>query len=154
MARAAARRDRATLEKAAARAKSAFERAQKLYIDGITDGPEAQATIRRLLDEARVAERALAEAGADESVVEVHPAALDRYLAALNDLVAHLATGEASQAVEVLRELVSRIAVTPDGPALHVEVEGHLASLLGNAPPISRETYVAEERLEPPTRGL
>ena len=53
-----------------------------------------------------------------------------------------------------MRQLVSRITVIPKGPVLHVEVEGYLASLLGNAPPLCRETYVAEEGLEPPTRGL
>ena len=149
-----ARQNRGALERTASRARAAFDRAHKLYIQGVTDGSEAEAGIRRLLDEARAAEQALAELGAEEDVVQLHPMALDRYLKALENLAAHLATGQAQQAVEILRELVSRITVAAGGPALPVEVKGRLAALLADGPPLCRRMIVAEEGLEPPTRGL
>ncbi|EYD75297.1 hypothetical protein Rumeso_03121 [Rubellimicrobium mesophilum DSM 19309] len=153
-ARAAAKRDRVKLERAAAQARSAYDRAHRLYIQSMTDGPEAERTIRELLDAARKAEAAAAEATTDTEVVELHPRALDRYLAAIEDLAAHLATGEALEAVQVLRELVARVVVTPEATATNVVVEGHLAAILGKEASLYRGMVVAEEGFEPPTHGL
>ncbi len=147
-----ARRNRARLERAASRARAAFDRAHNLYIHGVTDGPEAEAAIHRLQGEAREAEAAVAALEVDPVIVELHPASIERYLDALGDLNEHLSSGN-EEAVRIIRELVSSVTVTPKPDGLDVVVEGFLAALLGENPKC-RVLMVAEEGLEPPTRGL
>lgn len=125
-ARAVAKRDHVQLERAAAQARGAYDRAHRLYIQGVTDGPEAERTIRQLLDQARAAEAAAAEAKDETDVVELHPRALDRYLLALDDLSAHFAAGAAPEAVQILRELVARVMVTPEATITKMVVEAYL----------------------------
>lgn len=146
----AAKRDRTRLARAATKARAAYDRAHRLYIEQVTDGDEARAQIRTLLDAARTAEAALAEADAEIPVIELHPAAAERYLDALATLADELQGGASPpnrKAVEILRELVARIVITPhaDG-TIDVQVEGHLAALLGPDHPICRGTVVAEDR--------
>ncbi|MFC5567516.1 recombinase family protein [Rubellimicrobium aerolatum] len=152
----AARRDKAQLGRAATKARAAFDRAHKLYIDGVTDGPAAEANIRRLLDEARAAEIALAQAEAEVPVVELHPAALARYIDALADLAPSLAapTPPAQEAVAILRELISAVVVTPEESHVDVVMHGYMAMLLGRDRLDCRGLMVAEEGFEPPTHGL
>lgn len=147
---AAARKDRRTLERAAARARGAYERAHELYVQGVTDGDEAKENIRRLLDAMRAAEAQLAEADAETPVVELHPAATARYMAALADLGPDLCAGGGAptrHAIDTLRELVSAVVVTPTVTGVDVLVEGYLSALVGPDHAMCRHSVVAEERL-------
>ena len=143
----AARKNKSALERRLTKARAAFKRAYDLYIHGVTDGPEAEANIADLQKSVRTAEDALAAATEEVPVVELHPGALDRYLSALEDLNSQ----DADQAVQLLRELIESVTVTQTGDGLDVTVSGYLAALLGHE---CRQLVVAEEGLEPPTRGL
>jgi site-specific DNA recombinase len=144
--RASARQNRNELVRVATQARKAYDRAFRLYTQGVTDGAEAEAEIRRLLDAARAAETLAAEANAADDVVELHPASLDRYIAALSHLGPHLAEDAPgrAEAVQILRELISSATVTPRGDKdLEVTVEGYLASILG--PALHRELLVPQK---------
>lgn len=153
----AAHRDRAQLDRTASKARAAYDRAHRLYVEGVTDGDEARTQIRQLLDAARQAEAARDAASTEVQVVELHPAAADRYLDALAGLADYMGDARsdtARRAVETLRELVDRVVVTIRDDGTDVQVEGRLSALLGEDHPVCRGTMVAEEGLEPPTRGL
>ncbi|MCC5984605.1 MAG: recombinase family protein [Rhodobacteraceae bacterium] len=145
-----ARRDRARLERATARAKAAFDRAFQLYIYGVTDGPAAEADIHRLQNEAREAEAALARADETHEVLEIHPASIERYIGALADLAGRFHTAD-PDAVGIIRELVSAVVVTPTETGLDVVVEGFLGAIPGDNPKC-RVLMVAEGRYRRPPR--
>ena len=152
----AARRDKARLERAARKAKAAFQRAHDLYVQGVTDGEDAVEDIWRLRLAKDEAEAALAAAEEDVPTVELHPAAARRYIDALADLgkaLSDSSSPEWRQAVETIRELISEVVVTPTETCQEVTVHGYLAALLGESP-LRGQSMVAEEGLEPPTRGL
>ncbi len=147
-------RTRATLERSAAKARGAFDRAHQLYIDGVTDGPKAKANILELRLAAERAEAALAEADPPE-VLTLHPDATNRYLAALTDLAPSLSdldTPEARKAMDTIREWISEIRVRREGDEVHVTVYGYLAALV--EPSTRRGEMVAWGGLEPPTPAL
>ena len=126
------------------------------------------ARIDRASKEARIEEAKLQaqldalNAGAG-STVELHPAALKRYLQTVEELRSlverNMSAGDGETA-RVLRELVERVVVHPPGPGevTNVEVKGRLTALTGLPDVLLRRvsggTAVAEEGLEPPTRGL
>jgi uncharacterized protein YfcZ (UPF0381/DUF406 family) len=139
-----ARRNRSRLERSAAKANAAFDRAYQLYINGVTDGPKAQAAIRQLQEEARAAEAVLAQADESPKQVELHPASLERYITALSDLSGRLHAHH-NDAVIIIRELVSAVRVTPTDAGLDVVVEGFLGAILGETPKC-RVLMVAEVR--------
>ncbi len=118
----------------------------------MTDGPAAEADIHRLQNEAREAEAALAQADETHEVLEIHPASVERYIGALADLAGRFHTAD-QDAVTIIRELVSAVVVTPTETGLDVVVEGFLGAILGDNLKC-RIVMVAEEGLEPPTRGL
>lgn len=148
-----AKQNSAGLERKAARARTAFDRARALYIKGVTDGPEAEAEIHRLQEVAKAAQAKLPRLDTEPGVIELHPASVERYQEALADLSDGRLDADNRNAVAILRELVSAVVVTPNERGLDVTVEGFLAALLGESP-MCRGLMVAEEGLEPPTRGL
>src|SRR5664279_902372 len=88
---------------------------------------------------------------------------LARYRQQVEDLQKALSSeslGDDREPVRALRELVAAIVVlpTPPGAPIEVEVRGRLAALIGHQVfPAARMwggKVVAEEGLEPPTRGL
>lgn len=139
-----ARRNRARLERDAIRAKAAYERAHRLYIHGVTDGLTAEAEIHRLQEEARAAEAVSSETRGDPQVIEIHPAAVSRYIDALTDLSGRL-SADNREAASIVRELISAVTVTPHHGGLDVVVEGFLGALLGENPKC-RVLMVAEDR--------
>jgi DNA invertase Pin-like site-specific DNA recombinase len=144
---AAARKSRTKLERAADRARQAYDRAHRLYIDGVTDGLAAKMQIRALLDAARAAEAELEACDAPDTVVELHPAAAERYAAALEELVTSLSGGFSAEATRILRELITEVRLTPQGDGtVDVEVKGSISALLGDVPPECRFSVVAEDR--------
>jgi hypothetical protein len=95
-------------------------------------------------------------------VVELHPAALARYLAAIGDLAATLSRRMVEGDEEVasaLRELISAVVIHPAGKdEPKIEVTGRLAQLT-NAPDLFPQqtlwpTVVAGAGIEPATYGL
>ncbi|MBY4893487.1 zinc ribbon domain-containing protein [Rhodobacteraceae bacterium N5(2021)] len=148
-----AKQNGAGLERKAAKARMAFDRARALYIKGVTDGPEAEAEIHRLQEDVKAAQAILPRIDTEPEVIELHPASIERYLEALADLSDGRLAPDNCDAVAILRELVSAVINTPKERGLDVTVDGFRAALLGESP-ICRGLMVAEEGLEPPTRGL
>ena len=128
----------------------------RLYIDGITDGPEAQADILRAKEAMRAAQAAL-EAAAPPRVLTLHPGAVERYGAALERLSARLADFEPrhdAEVLEALREIVANVRIASREGTAVVEIFGRPAALTGGQVDPVGGLLVAEEGLEPPTRGL
>ncbi|WP_102227249.1 hypothetical protein [Acidimangrovimonas sediminis] len=63
--------------------------------------------------------------------IRLHPSMAGTYRAKIDDLIAGLSRpAEASEAKELIRGLIDRIVLTPDGAGLQVDLEGALASIL------------------------
>jgi site-specific DNA recombinase len=158
----------ATGERAKAEARLAaidreYERAKGGYLKGLITEEEAAAELPRLraAREALLTQiNAMAEA---PKVIALHPAAMARYLETVERLAAVLseharASDDRGTLSTNFRALVQEVRVHPLGPrkGVEVDVRGRLASLIGGAvfPENVGRRVVAEEGLEPPTRGL
>ncbi len=79
---------------------------------------------------------------AQVNVVELHPAAVERYIGHLNTLSAGIAKGQAGEEDRLLiRELIEKIIIHPTEPGqLDIEILGKLSVLLGDEalPPTAR----------------
>lgn len=105
----------------------------------------------------------LGSADDDASPITHHPAALETYARDLGALAKGLgeafADGDAA-AVDAFRSLVDHVVVEPSkaGDRVSVTVQGRLALLLDHdlfpSVAVPGGSVVAEEGLEPPTRGL
>jgi site-specific DNA recombinase len=105
-------------------------------VEAIASGLTQATTIReKLLDlEARRTqlEAKLAEPVDTGTAITLHPAALSRYLADIDTLHTHLASGDAKASAKHLRTLVKSVIVHPVAPGepMDIEITGYLASLL------------------------
>ena len=109
-------------------------------------------------------EAQLAQIEAGTWVVTLHPAAIARYLGQIDDLSAALTSRvdlTIGSAAAAFRSLIESVIVHPVPPLakLDLEIRGYLAVLVQDPdhPPNRRLCgfeAVAEEGLEPPTRGL
>jgi site-specific DNA recombinase len=166
-------RRRLAAEETGARARlerKRHETAQSIdrVVDALASGLAAAASIKsRLLDlEADLAriERELVALPPAVEVIALHPAAVTRYLDQIEQLSATLARRgdiRSGSAAAWFRSLVESVTVhpVPARAPLDVEVRGYLAELVREPrlPPTGRYSgieVVAEEGLEPPTRGL
>jgi site-specific DNA recombinase len=154
---------RAALERKLAQAMRGIER----VVDGIARGTmsddEARLRLPDLRNERDAAQAELATL-APTKPIEVHPTAIARYLAAVDDLAgslqAQLEAGD-GKAAAALRELIAAVTVKPGADARGeplVEVTGRLAALMGGGEifpqgEVSR-TAVAGAGIEPATYGL
>ena len=89
--------------------------------------------------------------------IALHPHAITAYLRAVDDLAATISrTGSSEPSKNTPRDLVETMVVPPPGPdrLIRVQVNGHLASLIGGEAFPQGGRVVAEEGLEPPTPGL
>ena len=141
-----------------------LDRMTALLVQGIGDA----VCIDRASKEARTEEAKLqaqldALNASSVGTVELHPAAMKCYLQSveeLHGLVERNMSGGDGETARVLRELVERVVVHPPklGKEPTVEVKGRLAALTGLPDVLLRRksggSAVAEEGLEPPTRGL
>ena len=155
-------RSRRSIERRLAGAEAAVKRLVAAVAGGgaeFTDLREALAGKVRERDEAR---SALAEIEAD-TVVALHPGIADAYRQRIRALTAGLDAGETSEATkESIRSLVEAVYVRPaDGGELELELFTSFDSAIALATGRSATrgtsravTVVAEEGLEPPTRGL
>ncbi len=97
-------------------------------------------------------------------VIMLHPRFAEAYQESVKQITTLLAGDdqESAEARLAMRALVDRVICTPrpEGRGMDIELEGRLAAMLdlgrGNTPTARRGTVlvVAEEGLEPPTRGL
>ena len=143
----------------------AKRRIVKAVIDGF-----ANQTLKQELDrvEARYAELESLLDGAEESPVLLHPNMSKRYQQEVTALVCTLKDDQRrDEAIGLLRSLIDRIELTPneERTALTIDLYGDLAGILAiamskekpladNDALLSGGKLVAEEGLEPPTRGL
>ena len=107
-------------------------------------------------------------ANIDEEPVLLHPAMAFRYQEEIERLLHTINDDECrAEATEIIRSLVDRIVLTPneDGSDLQIDLHGDLAGIISIArkgeDPLETSDFetmvlklVAEEGLEPPTRGL
>ncbi|TRO87174.1 recombinase family protein [Glycocaulis profundi] len=97
-----------------------------------------------------------------EPAIALHPAAVSRYRETISSLSASLLSGADADDIELkerLRSFVDTVTVWPhpeDSGDVTVQITGKLNALLGVPTPTSQVggKMVAEEGLEPPTRGL
>lgn len=127
---------RLMLEKALAAATREIDR----VVDGIARGTLSDAEARARLPEPRrrrdAAAAELAALAPEAKVVELHPAAVARYLAAVEDLAGTLGRRLVDGAEDItgaLRELVAGVVIHPAGRGDEpgIEVTGRLAQLVG-----------------------
>jgi site-specific DNA recombinase len=117
---------------------------------------------KALIAEKMEAELELAQEPEPEKVVDLHPASLKLYEDQLVALEARIGQGlheDDLEAVEHLRTLIKHVTVLPDETRENVamlKIRGKLNDLLGvpEDHPSVGGLVVAEEGLEPPTRGL
>ncbi|MCC5956141.1 MAG: recombinase family protein [Natronohydrobacter sp.] len=150
-------RNRSSIEKELTETQGRLARLVDLYTRGVIDGPAAEkdiaeATAKRKALEARLAEQE------EPEVVELHPATLERYFATIDTLIWKLTDLNPQfdrELVETLHKIIARITVFPaTDQGVTIEVTGWLQSLIGVVPGHVGGVMVAEEGLEPPTRGL
>ena len=106
--------------------------------------------------------RAIAEALNADGIraLELRPAAVARYLAAVEDLAGTLSRRMVDGGEEIagaLRELMAAVVIHPDGKhEPRIEVTGRLAQLTASNlfPTLSLNTAVAGAGIEPATYGL
>lgn len=138
------------------------ERKEKTWRDydaDILDGRAANERLVRIMDEIEALEKKKAALPALPETVVLHPAAVSRFRAYVDELAKHYAaqiTEENREAATAIRRLVDRITITPKEDGTDVKIEGLLGLLLDAATPnkMSGGLMVAEEGFEPPTQGL
>lgn len=150
--------DQGKLQRSVAEARNLFERRLNLYDRGVLDGAEGEAKIVEAKNALRVAEAELAALDAADEGIVFDPATPARYASALRDLVASLISADGNpdnRARDAVRTLVSEIIVSPaEDDGIPVEVRGRLSALISDSNFQVGGVMVAEEGLEPPTRGL
>lgn len=155
--------NRGRIERQVAEAERAYDRAFTGYLKGFVAEAEASVTLPRLRAERDRHRAELAAAEQPPKVVSLHPGAIAAYLDAVDRLEAALAQHAAArddEPMRAVRELVESVVVQPPGAGgvVMVEIKGQLAKLVGeDAFPTGKVqggSMVAEEGLEPPTRGL
>ena len=152
-----ARRRRATLDKAYAKAKSETQRIVSSIAKGLITDDEAADLLNTARREIVRLESELATANSKTNVIELHPQAVQRFKENVEALADILVTNDALPDLELMgtfRSLVERVVVAPRkaGTEYEVGVRGYLASLMGAE--MSALVVVAREGLEPPTPGL
>jgi site-specific DNA recombinase len=153
---------RGAQERALAQAQREIDR----IVDSIARGTISDEEARKRLSEPRrrrdAAQAELAALAPPAKGVELHPAAVTRYLAAIDDLAAtlsrRLVVGD-EEVASALRELISAVVIHPAGKEEpKIEVTGRLAQLT-SAPDLFPQqtlwpTVVAGAGIEPATYGL
>lgn len=112
-----------------------IERSVTSMIKGLVPAEAIGPHVTRLSEEKRQLEAALVQPA--DTIVALHPSALVRYLAAVDDLAGTLAAGaidSARESPKALRELVEAVIVHPpahknEGP--RIEIKGRLGALTG-----------------------
>ncbi|HWJ86898.1 MAG TPA: recombinase family protein [Pelagibacterium sp.] len=150
-------KQRGTLERRLASVKGQIER----YVTAIGDASLPLDTIKERLGELVIQRddltAKLAEAP-QAPVIELHPQAVERYRASIETLATRFSRPDQefdTDAIAAFRDLIDHVVVH-DGENGRVEAEviGRLTAILGHPAGDWGGAMVAEEGLEPPTRGL
>ena len=163
-----ASRDRARHESALARCQRVLDNAIADCVHERISDAEADALLPVLRAARDGARASLAAADTPPRVISLHPGAIGAYLAAeerLDETIRHAMAEGGETSADAFRELIDTVTVIPPAEAdttPTLEIAGRLNRLIGgNAFPQARVTaavmggsLVAEEGLEPPTRGL
>ena len=151
-------RRRSKLQARIGKARDEIARLVDAIAIGSTDSPSIRAGIQQREAEIRRTEAELAEIDAASTIV-LHPNIVEAYRRRINELCTTVATGQDARAYfHPIRNLIARITVQdditqPDKAA--VQVHGSLDEVVALATEQNRGLkVVAEEGLEPPTRGL
>jgi site-specific DNA recombinase len=166
---AVATRSRSQFERRITGARTGVERLIDALARGTLPVEVVEVRVAELENDRRQAEAELAQMEAAEPVIELHPQAIAHYSSNVTILASRLNTAAMERDDEVIkafRDLIEAIVVLPRGSGKEtvIEVRGRLAALTG-APiqPAGKlvvgsafrgDPTVAEEGLEPPTRGL
>lgn len=106
----------------------------------------------------RKAQEKLHSLDANSDAISFDPATPKQYIRAIQGLVASMvdpAEKPDAKAVDTIRTLVSEIVVSPvENDSIPVEVKGRVSAFVSNHEYKVGGLVVAEEGLEPPTRGL
>ncbi|MFC3692669.1 recombinase family protein [Chenggangzhangella methanolivorans] len=151
-----ARAAKAATERALDVTKEKMTRVTDLLVDGLLEKADATARLASLRAEEARLKRELALAGRVASIIDLQPIAMTRYRDNVDALSRTMA--DASRIDPALtrsfRDLVAGVIVLPRERRgeYAVKIEGKLSGLVG--PDLSAIPLVAEEGLEPPTRGL
>jgi hypothetical protein len=126
--------ERSKLSRRLAETVRKLERLTEIMLD--SDEPVSNFTkkIKDLETDRREIETQLAGLSVPVSVVALHPAALERYLAVVEDLAQAVRTrSPASEMASSVRELIESVTVhrTEPGKAIRLRVNGRLAALVG-----------------------
>ena len=158
------RRQRIVLENKLGEIKRLLDRSWQDYVHERLPTEVIGAQMRELCARQKEIEAELAVVPEAPKVVGLHPAALRQYETYVGDLEGVFAAGispDTEDAAERIRRLISKVVVTPEEKGFKIRLEGRLSELM-EAPNLypnmriraSGGTVVAEEGLEPPTRGL
>lgn len=128
--------DRSRLERRSAEIGRELNRLVDAIATGRVDVPTIADRINALEQERRDVAGRLAALAENDQVVALHPAALERYLAAVDAIAAmpaEMDTGLPSEFVARIRDLVSAVVVhaPPNSEALEIEIRGRLTELIG-----------------------
>ncbi|WP_246725536.1 recombinase family protein [Beijerinckia sp. L45] len=156
-------RDRARLQSRLETAQRELDRAVQNLIKGRLSEDEADQVLPTLRGTRDVLREELATIEAPPKIIALHPVTMTSYLRTIDKLSESLAAHAGAEddrgtLTADLRALVDHVVVTaPVGVKdIMVEVKGRLAALIGGTPYPEKVgvRLVAEEGLEPPTRGL
>ncbi len=155
---AAGKPDRKKLERTVAEANKLLSRRIELFEMGILEGVEGEAKLTEAKERASVAMDVLASFDEKEQPFEFNPATASKYVTALDEMISSMQAHDGNsnpKARDAVRGLISEIVVSPtEEDGVPVEVKGRLSALVSNRSKKVGGLVVAEEGLEPPTRGL
>ncbi len=150
--------DRTKLERQLKEASSLFETRLGLFEKGILSGEEGEVLLVSAKEDAEEAKCALMALDEQEQQVRFDPASPATYAAALNDMFSSMQENDGQpdpKTRDVVRDLIAEIVVSPaEEDGVPVEVRGRLSALIFDHSKNLGGLVVAEEGLEPPTRGL
>ncbi|WP_183395193.1 recombinase family protein [Hansschlegelia beijingensis] len=150
-----ARRSLGATERLLTKAKAKIARIGDLLVDGVLDKADAAQRLAALRAERDRLEAEVATVKSEAERPDLRSQAIDRFGENLEALSKTLMQGDPVAPLSAtFRELVAGVIVKPRAAREEyaVEIEGKLSGLLGTD--VSALELVAEEGLEPPTRGL
>jgi site-specific DNA recombinase len=147
-----------------ARAEGEITRAVDAIINGILEAEDVRDRVAELKEEKRRLEQEISQIEQSKAPIALHPTAITSYLHSIDDLEQSIRNNSLQGSEEsktALRGLVDGVIVSPpdeDDSGMRIEVRGYLSRLMGGGL-FPQRSYrggkvVAEEGLEPPTRGL
>lgn len=150
--------DRKKLERQLKEASKLFETRLGLFEKGILSGEDGEALLIAAKQAVAAAKDALDALNQQEEQLHYDPASPATYASALEDVFATMLASDGQpnpKARDAVRDLIAEIVVSPaEKDGVPVEVRGRLSALISNHSKNLGGMVVAEEGLEPPTRGL